>query len=285
MGVFLSVLYYIFIVLFMFAYIVCFIINLVRAIRVNKGMKESYNTVKAKVTEVIREKKRVYVKVEYVSPSNYVKFVDYFEFTEKEFADQYYVDQEVDIYYPKVDDVKRVTCFPTYLEGRKIKIQAGPIVTDALLAVVGIAMTGWFTSLIVATGGFYIFNDANTSVDNLMNCTSFSSALVYMLPFLMYLTTLPYLFERLTTASKDQNQNYLKLYGVKCMAEVKTFKFGRTKDAKGNKESLMEIEFYNNKGELVKANLNSFMYTETQEQYINILYDLKNPKNVVYMRK
>lgn len=164
-------------------------------------------------------------------------------------------------------------------------MQAGPIVTDALLAVVGIAMTAWFTSLIVATGGFYIFNDSNTSAENLMSCTSFSSALVYMLPFLMYLTTLPYLFERLTTASKEQNQNYLKLYGVKCMAEVKTFKFGRTKDAKGNKESLMEIEFYNNKGELVKANLNSFMYTETQEQYINILYDLKNPKNVVYMRK
>ena len=42
MGVFLSVLYYIFIVLFMFAYIACFIINLIRAIRVNKGMKESY---------------------------------------------------------------------------------------------------------------------------------------------------------------------------------------------------------------------------------------------------
>jgi len=53
MGVFLSVLYYIFIVLFMFAYIACFIINLIRAIRVNKGMKESYNTVKAKVTEII----------------------------------------------------------------------------------------------------------------------------------------------------------------------------------------------------------------------------------------
>ena len=57
MGVFLSVLYYIFIVLFMFAYIACFIINLIRAIRVNKGMKESYNTVKAKVTEIIHEKK------------------------------------------------------------------------------------------------------------------------------------------------------------------------------------------------------------------------------------
>lgn len=69
------------------------------------------------------------------------------------------------------------------------------------------------------------------------------------------------------------------------MAEVKTFKFGRNKDAKGNKESLIEIDFIIIKVNLIKANLNSFMYTETQEQYINILYDLKNPKNVVYMRK
>lgn len=77
--------------------------------------------------EVIHEKKRVYVKVEYVSPTNFVKFVDYFEFTEKSFNDQYYVDQELGIYYPKVDDLKRVTCFPTYLEGNKIKIKAAPL--------------------------------------------------------------------------------------------------------------------------------------------------------------
>ena len=37
--------------------------------------------------------------------------------------------------------------------------------------------------------------------------------------------------------------------------------------------------------EKIKANLNSFMYTETQEQYVNILYDVHHPKNVVYMRK
>lgn len=285
MNVVLSIIYYICIVAFMFGYIVCFIINLIRAIKVNNSMKEDYSKVNANVVEVIHEKKRVYVKVEYVSPTNFVKFVDYFEFTEKSFNDQYYVDQELGIYYPKVDDLKRVTCFPTYLEGNKIKIKAAPLVTDAFLAIVGIFMTGWFTTLIIKSGGFNIFNSTNTNPENLFNCASFSSILVYMLPLFMYITTIPYLIERLTTASKEENQNYLKLYGAKCMAEVKTFKFGRNKDAKGNKESLIEIEFYNNKGELIKANLNSFMYTETQEQYINILYDLKNPKNVVYMRK
>ena len=75
---FLSVFYYILIVLFMIAYIACFIINLVRAIKVNKSMKVSYETVKGKVLEIIKEKKRVYVKVEYMSPSSRINFVDFF---------------------------------------------------------------------------------------------------------------------------------------------------------------------------------------------------------------
>lgn len=285
METFLSIVYYILIVLFMGVYIASFIINLIRAIKIQKSMQKEHAKVSAKVIEVIRDRKRVFVKVEYLSPKNFVKFVDFFEFTEKEFKDQYYVDQELEIYYPKVDGLKRVTCFPTYLEGQKIAMVKAPIVTDAILALVGIFMTGWFTSLVINAGGFYIFNEANTNPESLMDCSSFSNALVYMLPLFMYFTTVPYIMERFATASKEENQSYLKLYGAKCMAEVKTFKFGKNKDAKGNRESLMEIEFYNNKGELVKARLNSFMYTETQEQYVNILYDMKNPKNVVYMRK
>lgn len=280
-----SIIYYIFIVLFMFGYIACFFINLIRANKVNKKMHIEHNTIKAKVIEIIKEKKRVYVKVEYISSVNYIKFNDFYEFTEKEFNDQYYVDQEIEIYYPKVENDERVKCFPTYLQGEKIKVKSGPVITDAILAVVGILMTGWFTSLIIQLGGFYIFNDGNTSLDTAASCTDFSSFLIYLLPLFMYISTVPYVIERLTSCSKEENQSYLKLYGAKCMAEVKTFKFGRNKDAKGNKESIMEIEFYNNKGELIKTNLNSFMYTETQEQFINILYDLNNPKNVVYMRK
>ena len=38
----LSIGYYILIVLFMFMYIACFILNLIRAIKVNKSMKVSY---------------------------------------------------------------------------------------------------------------------------------------------------------------------------------------------------------------------------------------------------
>ncbi len=284
MNIFLSILYYFCIVAFAIAYIVCFILNLVREIKITKQMKKECKEVEAKVTEIIREKKRVYVKVEYISPTNHIKFIDYFEFTVKEFNDQYYVDQDIKIYYPNIDGLKRITYFPVFLDKSKIKVKISNLFTDGLLSFVGIFMTIWLTSLVVALKGFNIFNNYNTSPDNLLNCNT-SSPLIYLLVIFMFVTTIPYIIERLVSAPREENQNYLKLYGAKSMAEVKTFKFSRNKDANGNKESLLEIEFYDNKGELVKARLNSFMYTQTQEQIINILYDLKNPKNVVYMRK
>ena len=47
----------------------------------------------------------------------------------------------------------------------------------------------------------------------------------------------------------------------------------------------MKIEFFTNSGEKVECDLNSYLYSETEEQFIDILYDEKNPKNVCYMRK
>ncbi len=284
---FMSIAYITIIMGFMVVYITAFVLNLIRAKKVNKEMKKSCRSVKGKIVEIVKEKKRVFIRVEYTSPSNYTKFVDYFDLTEKEFNDQYYVDQEVEIYYPEIENWKRVTCFPTYLEGQPIKVEKGPLVTDAMFAIVGMMMAGWVLStaiLLKVNLGTTLFNDANFSNSNMSSCTQ-SNPIMYLLPILLYVFTIPYIIERFTMADRDQNQSYLKMYGVKCMAEVKTFKLGRTKNQKGVKESIMEIEFYNNKGEKIKANLNSFMYTETQEQYVNILYDVHHPKNVVYMRK
>lgn len=280
-----GIIYYVFILTFMVAYTVCFIVNLIKANKVNKAMKQECASVKGTVVEIVKERKRVYVKVEYRSPSNHVPFVDYFEFTEKEFADQYYVDQEVEIFYPMTKDEKRVTCFPTYLSGMKIKVQSGPIVTDFMFMGVGIFMSVWLTYFIISLKSIDLMAIIATDVASKAGCGSYGTLIIFLLPFFMYVMTIPYIIERFTMAPKEQNQSYLKLCGAKSMAEVKTFKFSRNKDAKGNKEAMMEIEFFNNKGEKIKANLNSFMYSETQEQYINILYDIKNPKNVVYMRK
>ena len=72
---------------------------------------------------------------------------------------------------------------------------------------------------------------------------------------------------------------FSRLSLLKCDSK---FKFGKSKNAQGVKESLLEIEFFTNSGEKVNCSLNSYLYTNTQEQYIDILYDPKNPKNVVY---
>ena len=47
----------------------------------------------------------------------------------------------------------------------------------------------------------------------------------------------------------------------------------------------MTIEYRNHLGELTQTMLSSYAYTETQEEYIDVIYDPKNPKNVVYLLK
>ena len=84
---------------------------------------------------------------------------------------------------------------------------------------------------------------------------------------------------------KYLNQNYLKAYGHHTKARVVTFKLGGKKNPKGFKESRMTIEYRNPLGELTQTMLSSYAYTETQEEYIDVIYDPKNPKNVVYLLK
>lgn len=257
---------------FMILYIFTFVLNLVRAIKVKNEMKESNSEIKGIVTGIDKVKKTVYVKVKYVSRQNGCEFMDYYQFTEHDFKDQYYVDQEVTLIYANLKNVKKIHCFPVYLKEMPIKIEKGPVVTD----------------LMVALGGTYFFIQSlvNTIVNDgfKVNTEYYTSVMWVVLTMIIYMVLMSYVVERLVSISSDQNQNYLKLCGYRGKAQVKTFKFGRQKDQKGNKESQMKIEFYTSTGEKVLANLNSFMYSETQEEYIDILYDPRNPQNVVYMR-
>ena len=108
------------------------IINLVRALKVNKLIKLDPEFVEGKVVEIIKHKNQVFVRVEYTSKVNMLKFSELFQLTYKEFNDQYYEGQAVKVYYPKTNGVKNVTCFPTYLEGQKMGISAGQLFTDIL---------------------------------------------------------------------------------------------------------------------------------------------------------
>lgn len=277
---------------FAVAYLVNLVINLIRAIKVNKLMKTDPDFVEGKVIEVIKQKNRVYVRVEYFSKVNMLKFTELFELTHKEFNDQYYEGQEVKIYYPKVNKDEKVTCFPTYLEGQKRGIEAGPLFTDVILLAGGVyvfitillqIITPDETGLIGLEWNGRPFIEATRNLDTAVEGTTACLSGVYLIIIAMfYLMLFTYMKERLFGMSSAHKTEYLKICGVKGTAEVKTFKFTKNKNNQGTKESALEIEFFTNTGEKVNCSLNSFLYTETQEQYIDILYDESNPKNVVY---
>ena len=269
------------------------IINLVRALKVNKLIKLDPDFVEGKVIEIIKNKNQVFVRVEYTSKINMLKFSELFQLTYKEFNDQYYEGQAVKVYYPKLGDVKNVTCFPTYLEGQKMGINAGQLFTDILLFAGG----GWIAWVVL---NFVITPCKNTGLIGLQwngrplieatknldtpveGVTPCLSGVYLIIIAMFYVMLFTYMKERLFGMSSAHKTEYLKVCGIKGTAEVKTFKFSKNKNSQGVKESQLQIEFFTNSGEKVNCGLNSFLYTETQEQYIDILYDETNPKNVVY---
>ena len=112
-----------------------------------------------------------------------------------------------------------------------------------------------------------------------------TSGIFLIIIVFFYVLLFPYIKERFLGMSTAHKNSYLKLYGVKGMAEVKTFKFTHGKGPNNEKESYLTIEFDDVNGKTVTTHLSSYLYSESQEQYIDILYDEKNPNNVVYMRK
>lgn len=284
-----NLIFFIIVSAFMVLYIVSFIINLIRAIKVNKSMQVKSVKVKGIVSQVVEEKRRVYVKVDYKSLINGENFYNVFEFTKSEWTDQYKEGDEVDIIYPDTTDVEKVICFPVYLEGMKVKVESGPVFTDALVAFSGLFIFALVLITYITKNGFSDMTSlCNFNIASCMEPTKdyemFTLMYVIMILFI-YIMLAGYLKERFTSLSSTQNQNYLKLVGQKCTAEVLTFKFGRTKNQQGLKEAQLKIQFFTSKGEKINCDLNSFMYSETQEQFINILYDPKKPVNCVYLKK
>lgn len=277
------------------AYIFNLILNLKRSLNINKVIKENPKFVEGKVVEIDKQKSRVYVKVEYLSNANMLQFVNVFELTYKEFNDQYYEGQIVKIYYADTKSLKKVNCFPIYLEGQKIGLEMGPLFTDIILVAGGIYVFITIllqllqkdeTGLIGLQWNGRPFIESTRNFDTLIEGTTpcFSGVYIFVIA-IFYVMLFTYMKERILGMSANHKNNYLKICGVKSTAEVKTFKFSKQKNGNGLKESVMEIEFFTNAGEKINCELRSFLYSETQEQFVDILYDEKTPTNVVYMRK
>lgn len=259
--------------IFLGFYVFNFIISLIRDIKSkNKFKTNDYLTVDGTVIKIDENKKFTYVIIEFTGPKNLIAFTQTFQYTVEEFKNNpYEVGDKVKLAYNDVSKVKRLHTFPIIIEGSKPKLEKGAIFAN--LALVGVA--GYFSIYILIT----TLNKWSEEFGKIFSGT-------YVLIVLMiYVVLLTYLIESIFSIPKTENQNYLKAYGHHTKARVVTFKLGGKKNPKGFKESRMTIEYRNHLGELTQTMLSSYAYTETQEEYIDVIYDPKNPKNVVYLLK
>ncbi len=259
--------------MFLIIYIVNFVIALARDKKAKANFKNNeYLTVDGTVIDIHETKKNVSVLIEFTGPNNLVLFSQVFEFLPDEFKKTPYVlGQKVKLAYNDVSKAKKIHVFPVIIEGTKPKLDKGPLFAN--VALVGVAL-------------YFSINILLTTLKNYTKPFSeiFSGSYVFIV-LIIYLVLLSYLVESLFGISRAENQSYLKMYGYTTKARVKTFKLAGSKNARGFKESRMTIEYRNHLGELTETSLASYMYTETQEEYIDIVYDPKNAKNVVYLKR
>lgn len=167
--------------------------------------------------------------------------------------------------------------FPLLIKEFKVKLERGPLFLNIMLIIFSI----WVNINMILV---YVNNDGfNPEVPFSGEGGLFNQIYVLIMVF-VYAMILSYVVVNIAEMPKKDMQNYLKIYGNIAKARVKTYKFGRAKNNKGNKESIITIEFSTNEGVQVETKLTSFLYTETQQEYIDILYDPKKPKCVVFLK-
>lgn len=265
-------------VFFFFVFVVNFVIGLVRDIKFKNAIKKNPQTLKAHVREIDKVKNRVYMIVDFQSPHNRLNFSEAYEFFESDLKGrEFTVGEEIDLVYNDVTTWKKVMGFPLLIKEFKVKLERGPLFLNIMLIIFSI----WVNINMILV---YVNNDGfNPEVPFSGEGGLFNQIYVLIMVF-VYAMILSYVVVNIAEMPKKDMQNYLKIYGNIAKARVKTYKFGRAKNNKGNKESIITIEFSTNEGVQVETKLTSFLYTETQQEYIDILYDPKKPKCVVFLK-
>ena len=265
-------------VFFFFVFVVNFVIGLVRDLKFKKAIKKNPQTLKAHVREIDKVKNRVYMIVDFQSPHNRLNFSEAYEFFESDLKGrEFTVGEEIDLIYNDVTSWKKVMGFPLLIKEFKVKLERGPLFLNIMLIIFSI----WVNINMILV---YVNNDGfNPEIPFSGEGGLFNQIYVLIMVF-VYAMILSYVVVNIAEMPKKDMQNYLKLYGNIAKARVKTYKFGKAKNNKGNKESIITIEFSTNEGVQVETKLTSFLYTETQQEYIDILYDPKKPKCVVFLK-
>ena len=108
-------------------------INIIRTNQVKKELIDNCAALEGTVSKLITKKKKTYVKVRFTSPTNGMLFELFFEYFTDDWKDRAKIGDKITIIYPEVSKVKKITAFPTFLEGDKIKMPIGAFVTDLML--------------------------------------------------------------------------------------------------------------------------------------------------------
>lgn len=265
-------------IFFFLVFIVNFVVGLVRDLRYKKALKRNPQTIAAYIRQIDKVKNRIYMLVEFQSEHNRLNFTTTYEFFDSDLKGQEFNEgDQIDLIYNDISSWKRVMGFPLLIKSFKIKLEKGPLLLNMMLILFSIWVNANTISIYVKNNVF------SKDVAFTGEGGVFNQIYVIIMVF-VYAMVLSYVVVNIIEMPKKDMQNYLKLYGNVAKARVKTYKFGRAKNSKGNKESLITIEFSTNTGEQVETKLNSFLYTETQQEYIDILYDPKRPKCVVFLR-
>ena len=181
--------------------------------------------------------------------------------------------------YNDVTNEKKIKNFPLLLADSKVKLEKGVLFLNSAL----IFMAGF---ILANTIFMYAQTNAlSTDIPLVGEGGLYENYFYILLMFVIYFILCNYMVSTIFDAPRKDVQNYLKFYGNVAKARVITYKFGKAKNSRGLKESIIELEYSTNSGEQVKAKLTSFMYTESQDEYIDIIYDPKNTKSVVYLKQ
>jgi hypothetical protein len=269
--------------LFIIFFIVATVIVALRYINTYKKMDQEgkKKVLEAKITQTSNDINNIIFLADFVSPASRINFNKRFVLSKKHFNEEDFTENKtINLVYPEVDEEKqsKVLYFPLLVEGQK-----RPYNYQFLLGA---------GSLIVATIALLVFLISTFSKNNMFDkgigevwefLVSKSQFLV-VLVIMGFFVAMQAMLTILISPSRDTLYDYLKVYGVKAKARVKTYKYGRAK-SEGMKECHLEIEYTTFEGEKIETRLSSFLYFQTQEEYIDILYAPQDPKNVVYLRK
>ncbi len=277
---FLKILYIIVLSMFLVSFIFNFIMSLIKDIKAKKAIKTNPVHQKGIIRNIEKFKGRVYLSVEFSSNHNRLLLSETFELFESDIkGKEYYVGQEVDMIYKDVTNEKRVRIFPLLLSDLKIKLDKGPLFLNIALIVMGAFILGNTLNLYAQKQAW------TTDIQLIGESGIYENSFYMLLMFVVYFLISNYMVQSLIDTPRKDIQNYLKFYGNVTKARVVTYKFGKAKNSKGNKESIIDLEFSTSDGTQVHTKLTSFLYTESQEEYIDILYDPKHPKTVVYLKQ